>query len=665
MSAKRKLDLQSFPLPHEAARPVPPRIGAQVFIEPGQTPKDIDDWFRILEEGGMKVCRIRMFETHMHRADGSWDFSLYDEAFRAAERHGVNVFATLFPADDTVGGFKHPRNKAHLVEIAEYVSQIVNHFKDYPALYCWVLQNEPGLGCSYPPSDLADRLKKEWKASLPASAYDSKGYRQTFFDEEEFLRYYTTWFLGWLARETQRHDRRHHLHVNPHAIFCTFPEYDFPGWRRFLTTLGSSSHPSWHYRAFRREQYALGLSANMDIVRTGAGPLPFWLTELQGGYNLYSGFIALCPTREQTTQWIWTALASGVSGIIFWMLNPRAAKDEPGEWALIDYQRQPSDRLLAARGAVSVIRQDPALFAQARPVKSGVTFLMARESFWTENQQRHGIPGQYEGRNEGAGMRSVLAWYEALLETGIPSDIVEMDEFDWDQDTYEGQVIFLSHQLSIPSRHWERLKRVVTKGAKLVVEGLTGYFDEHQVCVMQTGFPLSDLLGGSVREVKLIGDTFKIPMGKGRSLPAHLWRGTIANRSGKVISAERGDVYATRHVLGQGETLWIPSLVALGAWQRDNAPLARLVREEILPCIAPLPVIFKKQEKLALIKTLQSGEETITVIINNGPKSRKMALSVQGKRKPRLLYASHGGKISRASISIASEETMVIRWSAC
>ncbi len=121
-----------------------PMIGAQVFIEPGQTAKDVDDWFRILEENEMTVCRIRMFETHMRKPDGTWDFSLYDEAFRAAERHHVKAFATLFPADETVGGFKYPKSEAHLLEIAEYVKQLVTHFKAFPALYGWVLQNEPG-----------------------------------------------------------------------------------------------------------------------------------------------------------------------------------------------------------------------------------------------------------------------------------------------------------------------------------------------------------------------------------------------------------------------------------------------------------------------------------------------------------------------------------------
>ncbi len=44
-----------------------PMIGAEIFIEPGQTAEEIDSWFRLMKESGMSICRIRMFETYMHR----------------------------------------------------------------------------------------------------------------------------------------------------------------------------------------------------------------------------------------------------------------------------------------------------------------------------------------------------------------------------------------------------------------------------------------------------------------------------------------------------------------------------------------------------------------------------------------------------------------------
>ena len=640
-----------------------PQIGAQVFIEPGQTAKDVDDWFRILEANEMTVCRIRMFETHMRKPGGTWDFSLYDEAFRAAERHHVNVFATLFPADETVGGFKYPKSEAHLTEIAEYVKQLVTHFKAFPALYGWVLQNEPGTGGSYPDNDLSRRLRKEWQDARPKADYTSKGFKEANFDYEEFQRYYTTWFLNWYAQQVHTYDPGRHLHVNNHAIFSNFPEYDFPAWRTFLTTLGASAHPSWHFSMFRREQFALAMSANDEIIRSGAGPLPFWLTELQGGNNLYSGGKPICPTKEETTQWLWTTLGAGAKGVIFWALNPRAAIDEPGEWALITFQREASDRLTAAHEVIRTLKQNADLIAKAKPLHSGVTLLLAREAFWTDKKQKlPGMKEDYEARAGGAPMKSAIAWYEALMENGIPADLMEMDAFDWNQESYKGQVAILAHQLALPSRDWPRLARFAERGGKLIVEGATGYFDEHQVCVMQTGFPLADLLGGSISEFKALGERFEVKLNDGLALPAHLWRGTVKNASGTPLATADSEVFATRHAFGKGETLWIPSLIGMGAWQRDNAPLAQLARRETLAAVPALPVLFKQQERLAILKTLVSGEGFITIMINKDKQAKKMPLLVRKGLKPTLLFADKGGRITASSATLAPEETLVTRW---
>ncbi len=640
-----------------------PQIGAQVFIEPGQTARDIEDWFRILQENGMTVCRIRMFETHMHRADGTWDFALYDEAFRAAERHGVRVFATLFPADATVGGFKYPRSEAHLAEVAVYIQALAAHFKAFPALYGWVLQNEPGTGGSYTDSDLARRLRKTWESSRPKTDAPSGGFKETSFDNEAFQRFYTTWYLNWLADQLRAVDPGRHLHVNNHAIFSNFPEYDFPAWRAFLTTLGASAHPSWHFGIFRREQFALALSANDDIIRFGAGPLPFWLTELQGGNNLYSGGKPICPTKEETTQWLWTTLGCGAKGVIFWSLNPRAAIDEPGEWALITFQREPSDRLTAAHGVIRTLADHAALFANARPVPSGVTLLLAREAFWTDKKQRLGGHETYEARQGGAPMKSALAWYEALMANGIAADLAEMDAFDWDQPSYKGRVAVLAHQLAIPSRDGPRLSRFVERGGKLIVTGATGYFDEHQVCVMQTGFPLADLLGGSVSEFKALGERFEIPLRDGPVLPAHLWRGTIKNASGTPLATTaEGDVLATRHAFGAGETLWLPSLVGMGAWQRDNAALAQFARRETLAAVPPLPVVFQRPERLVLLRTLAVDGGFVTVMINKDSERKALPLTVRKGLVPHLLFADKGGRLSTTEAALAPEETLVAHW---
>ena len=72
-----------------------PFIGAQIFIEPGQTDKQIEEWFALMQKSGMEVCRIRMFGLYMKTKDGNWDFSLFDRAFRLAEKYNIKVYATF------------------------------------------------------------------------------------------------------------------------------------------------------------------------------------------------------------------------------------------------------------------------------------------------------------------------------------------------------------------------------------------------------------------------------------------------------------------------------------------------------------------------------------------------------------------------------------------
>jgi len=75
-----------------------PLLGAQVWIEPGQTPEQIDGWFRELANSHMPVARLFLMWTYLEPHLDQWDFSEYDEAFKAAEKYHVRIVATLTPS---------------------------------------------------------------------------------------------------------------------------------------------------------------------------------------------------------------------------------------------------------------------------------------------------------------------------------------------------------------------------------------------------------------------------------------------------------------------------------------------------------------------------------------------------------------------------------------
>ena len=76
---------------------------------------------------------------------------------------------------------------------------------------------------------------------------------------------------------------------------------------------------------------------------------------------------------------MWTGIASGCEGIIFWTLNARRSVMEAGEWALLDYQGLPSDRLRAATHVARTIEADKSIFVEAKPADCPITILYNEE----------------------------------------------------------------------------------------------------------------------------------------------------------------------------------------------------------------------------------------------------------------------------------------------
>lgn len=642
-----------------------PVFGAQIFIEPGQTPADIDTWFRMLKENGMKTTRIRMFESYMHKPDGTWDFSLFDLAFKAAGKYGIKVYATIFPYTEKIdiGGFKFPRDEAHLQSIARFIEKLVTHFSRYESMYGWVLINEPGVSGSIPWTDFTKTKYQEWLQKNPQKEFVENGYPILVeLTDQRFLLDYNTWFLNWIASEIKKYDTQHVLHVNNHAMFQNCAEYNFPEWRKFLTTLGGSAHASWHFGYFRREQYAMAMSANSEIVRSGAGELPWIMTEIQGGNNTYSGMAPFCPTKNEIAQWMWVTIGTQGKGGIFWSLNPRSSGIEAGEWAMLDFQDQPSDRLKAASDVLKVIDAKPELFANAREVESGVNILYVRQSLWAEKKMAAPSQQNYEGRLAGGVMKSALGYFETLSEMGINCNLKEFGEFDFSKDDYTGTTIILAHQISVPSEYAPKLEAFVSKGGKLIVDGLTAFFDDNLHNTMKTGFPFVRLFGGNISEFKAVDNLFDVKINE-ITLPAHLWRGFIRNTSGKIISAVDGEAVATRNQFGKGETLWIPSMLGLGARLGGTEKLAQLLVLELKPNFSKAPYSFAIQQKGVLMKTLKSGDSLVTIVVNKSNIVKRIVLNTTDKSKlPTVLFADKNGTVSSQTITISPEETLVVEW---
>lgn len=641
----------------------PLMFGAEIFIEPGQSDAIVEGWFKTLSEHNMHLTRIRMLESYMKDAQGNWDFTLFDKAFKYAEKYKVKVYANLFPATDfkDIGGFKFPYDRAHLTRIAEYIKVVVPHFKQFKSFYGWVPINEPGGGHLYDP--LAKELFAQWQASQPkVSNHPLSQVPHFSFDNEKFLMYYNTWYLKWLVEEIRKYDKSSPIHVNTHQIFDNVAQYDFRDWRSFLTSLGGSAHASWHFGYFPREKYALAMSVNSEIILSGAGSLPWLMTELQAGNNIYSGYAPFCPTKEEIAQWQWISVATGSKGAIFWCLNPRTSGFEAGEWAMLDFQNKPSDRLTEASKIAKVIADHQKLFATAVPLNSKIHILYNRESLWVEDKMKpEGNKDKYEVRNTGAVMKSAISYFEALSGLGLQPTFKELREFSFTEKDYSGETIIFAHQIALPEAYYAKLRYFVERGGTLLIDGLTAFYNENAVGKMINTFPLADLFGGSVAEFNFIGDTFSLDIA-GRKLASHALRGVINPLSNvKVIGAEGTQALGVINTFGKGKVIWVPSLIGLGARRTNDY-------QSLVAFLAPYlntgdALRFDSYHEGLLMKNLKSGKHLITVVINKNKTATQVQLKGFSQYKTStVLCTNKNSKINGEKLTVESEDTLVILW---
>ena len=637
-----------------------PFIGAQIFIEPGQSESQLDNCFNLMKKSKMEVCRIRMFELYMKDQEGKWDFSLFDRAFHLAEKYGIKVYATLFPKTDfsDIGGFKFPHTEQHLQEIAEYIKQVVTHFSNYSCLSAWVLMNEPGTTDIPWNESFTQNLYEKWVQEHHFEEYNKKGYSIVNFEQDKFILAYQNWYLKWLANQVLKYDQRHELHVNPHNIFRLSRYYDFLAWRDFLDTFGGSAHASWHFSDFSRNHYPVAMSANAELLRAGAGEKPWLMTELQGGNNIYSGAIPLCPTKEEITQWLWVNLASEAKGGIFWSFNTRSTGAEAGEWGMIDFDGNATDRLEAAAYIAQFINRNKEEMSDVHVLESGITVLYTRTSLWTESLQNKGKIGVLERGN--MVMQSPIAYFEALTEMGLQANFCEINEFDFSRSDYEGKVIILSNQISLSVKDIANLEKFVSKGGFLWVDGLSGLYDDQAHCTMVSGFAFEKLLGARPLEFKMVNKNFDIGID---SIAGYLWQGSLVLNGASGIINENKELIGSVNQLDRGKVIWIPTPIGLGARLVEDYKYLSLWIKKYLPkhIFTDIPH-FSTYENDMFMKNFKTNKNICSLVINKSGKKKTITISGISKRKGYIWFSDKNAIIKNDTLIIPAEGTVVIKW---
>jgi beta-galactosidase len=666
-----------------------PLIGAQIWIEPGQTPTQIDGWFRQLSEAHMPVARLFLMWPDLEPKKDVWDFSLYDEAFQAAEKHHVRIVATLTPSGRPpfLGGDGEQGNsivgsEADRGITADYIARVVNRYRDSPALDTWILMNEPGQAASAQPLAIigfrswlarryraVDALNRAWGTNyssfeqvIPEGEQSSWNKTGTI-DWMTFWRGYQTEQLEWLAQQVRMHDAQHPLHLNPHALVGNLAQLsdDLPSWRPFLDTLGCSIHPAWHFGLLKRDQYALGVSYVNDLIDGSIEPKRHWVTELQGGTNIASGIQPMDPTADDIAEWVWTSVGTGADRILFWLLNARGGGAEAGEWSLLDFQQRPSVRLQTASQIAEILETNRRFFDESKPVRPDVTLVLSLETMTLEDNSAH---SDEPGRDRDAQVLETLGLYQALAESGVPPRIKHFDDIVWNQPDAGHRTVILPDVRALSLEQLDRLESFVHNGNTLIVTGLTGFYDPYVKAWPLAGFPLARITGAELKEV-LIPAAPQIDWDHaGASLPASLWLGTIHTLNAQPIASWNGETTATvRDVPGGGKVIWIPSLVGLGAWMGDSAPLAAYLHSTLQSTLDAEPFHFAKPQPGCLLRVLRNEGVYVTILVNGGARPVSCELTAPSALHSTTLWGASGTTPTGIeNVSLPPQATLVQLW---
>jgi beta-galactosidase len=635
-----------------------PLTGAQLIIEPDMTKDQITEYLYQFVSLDFKIGRVRLFESYMNLGNDNWNFDLFDHAYDEAGRLGVSLLGTLFPMTpfEDVGGFKFPRNDKHWEEICYYIKKVVARFSSYKSCAGWVLVNEPGTGNMDEGEFSIKRYKKEYE--LPGTGLPLK--KILDFSHEQFMFDHTTWYLNQLANEVKKHDSTGHIHINPHGLFSyNLGQYDFKKWHSFLDSYGASAHASWHFNLFSRDKYTLAMSATCEIIRSAAQENPWIMTEIQGGNNTYSGNNPLCPTREEIVQWLLTIYCSGGKGGIFWCYNARSTGHEAGEWALIDFLGNYTDRTEGASLVSHHISENKEIYSRIKPIDSGISLLYFKESLWMEDRLIRHTQYPLEAREKGAVMASLLGHYEVLQDMGIQARIAEADLYDFAQDDYKDKVIILSHQIALPVRYEKDLDNFVNRGGILLMDGLTGFYDEEGHCRFMSESLFSQLAGARISEYKINKNIFNVKV-KEITLPSHLWSGYLEMHDGKSLGLDNNRIIGSENKRGEGHVYWIPTPLGLGARLEKTTELVRLYKELFKDQSAVQSAVFKERQENLLHKPFVSGEKEYSLFINKGKSTKKIPIN---RKKGEIIFKQGGDAyVNSSELSLDREVSLIVEW---
>jgi hypothetical protein len=465
-------------------------------------------------ESGIGWIRIFLMWPWIERTPGQWDFTVFDHAFAAAEKHGLKIKATLTansgPAWLGTPGMLHSfrglLDPAQRGTVERYIQACVSRYGAHPALGQWILWNEPSGGGDRTPETLGRWrafLKERYQGDLAAlnrrwlTSYATFGdipfcdevphplhrgshwspYRATL-DDASFRAGWLNFELSWIAGVVRAIDPRTDLCINPTQVIANQAAggTDLDDMGRICEVIGASYHPAWQFSPFaQRADYPAIMTAGVRHCASHPHVRRVEVTEVQMGNTFQSSNRPNTVHPGELARFFLASLAAGAETVTGWCLNIRVHDNEAGDWSLLDDNDALNARSRALRHLLDAWTACQARAGTWRAAPTDVWLPFDPRAQALEMVEAPGgtpLPGRR--KNDSAFGQGLLA--QRLGELGLTATQVRFAHMPA-TPTAPGETAIVSHVVAWEKPESDRLLAWTEAGGTLVIDGTSGRKD--------------------------------------------------------------------------------------------------------------------------------------------------------------------------------------------
>ena len=637
-------------------------LGSQLFINRRDDAETVRAAVRQFAESGLKVIRLFLFWDYVERFEDVWDFSQFDACFEQAEESGVQIVPTLMPVSppgymcissgvQDIGDLNDP---VFWTKAMEYVRRTVQRYHASPALHSWILWNEPTRHIrktehsiralreylrKYYGNDIGkvnklyynryndfDEIEKNYRTQVENLSF--RGYSEST-DWTRFSCYDLCEKLSDIGAEIRKWDD-HPIHVNPHDVGRNIIAGGQSVWQeaKVVDFIGCSCHPSWHSTRFDKNRIHQSVSMFTDLMgsATRHPDKLFWVTELQGGNNIFSGIRPMSPTKEDISRWIWLGLGCGAEKIVFWCFNTRNEGFEGAEWGLLGFDGRPSPRLEATSEICRILEREQSLLRRVRPEKPQVYILHAESSWILSDVEGEGEDPE-NPRNRMLSSDAVAGAYQLCQDMGLQVGFVSEDMI-LDGELPEGVVLLAPSVFACRDGVCEALEGFVRRGGTLIADQMFGIKDEYGRIRYERSETLERIFGVRQRDLGVLNgpETWQMD---GLSCPAWFMRMEGIETEAAVLGRfADGAPALLRNPCGEGAALRFQTTFFQRYGLRHEAECLECMRA-LLDGLCPMPDCRLDEPSASLTaKLLSDGEDRVFMVFNTAENACEAVVTV-------------------------------------